>query len=212
LIASFFTIGLMTLVGNLQPYLFNAVLHVPFSEQGRLGGNLASLNEIMFLIVASVVGAASDKVGRRSIYALGFVVMALAYVLYPLATDPAHLYATRILFAVGAACVSAMIAAIIADYATESARGKLVGICFFSERHRRCDARGVRRSFAEVGRIFGCRSGVGGALLVLDHRRRLSRADVRRRLRPASRRTRAPRPQRAPARHPARRSRCCSRS
>ena len=131
LIASFFTIGLMTLVGNLQPYLFNAVLHVPFSEQGRLGGNLASLNEIMFLIVASVVGAASDKVGRRSIYALGFIVMALAYVLYPLATDPAHLYATRILFAVGAACVSAMIAAIIADYATESARGKLVGICFF---------------------------------------------------------------------------------
>ena len=87
LIASFFTIGLMTLVGNLQPYLFNAVLHVPFSEQGRLGGNLASLNEIMFLIVASVVGAASDKVGRRSIYALGFIVMALAYVLYPLATD-----------------------------------------------------------------------------------------------------------------------------
>lgn len=131
LIASFFTIGLMTLVGNLQPYLFNAVLHVPLDEQGRLGGGLASSNEIVFLIAASILGAASDKVGRRPIYALGFLIMALAYVLYPLAEQPSTLYAFRALFAIGAACVSAMIAAIIADYAAERARGKLVGICFF---------------------------------------------------------------------------------
>ncbi|NBW90286.1 MAG: MFS transporter, partial [Gammaproteobacteria bacterium] len=131
LVASFFTIGLMTLVGNLQPYFFNAVLQVPIAEQGRLGGNLAAINEIVFLIVASFIGAASDKVGRRSIYALGFAIMAAAYALYPLATREAELHVYRALFAVGAACVSAMIAAIIADYAAENARGKLVGICFF---------------------------------------------------------------------------------
>ena len=131
LVASFFTIGLMTLVGNLQPYFFNAVLQVPIAEQGRLGGNLAAVNEIVFLIVASFIGAASDKVGRRSIYALGFAIMAAAYALYPLATREAELHVYRALFAVGAACVSAMIAAIIADYAAENARGKLVGICFF---------------------------------------------------------------------------------
>lgn len=129
--ASFFTIGLMTLVGNLQPYLFNAVLHVPISDQGRLSGTLASLNEILFLIAASFIGAASDKVGRRPIYALGFVIMAAAYVLYPLATAPAQLFLFRGLFALGAACVSAMLAAVIADYAMESSRGRLVGICFF---------------------------------------------------------------------------------
>ena len=54
----------MTLVGNLQPYLFNAVLKVPIGEQGSLGGSLASFNELVFLAVASLVGAASDKVGR----------------------------------------------------------------------------------------------------------------------------------------------------
>jgi MFS family permease len=129
--ASFFTIGLMTLVGNLQPYLFNAVLGVPIGEQGSLGGSLASFNELVFLVVASIVGAASDKVGRRPIYALGFVVMAIAYLLYPLATQPAHLYAFRAVFAIGAACVASMLSAIIADYAMESSRGRLVGICFF---------------------------------------------------------------------------------
>ena len=129
--ASFFTIGLMTLVGNLQPYLFSAVLQVPIGVQGKLSGNLASFNEIIFLAAASLVGAASDKVGRRPIYALGFIIMAAAYVLYPLATEPAQLFLFRGVFALGAACVSAMLAAIIADYAMESSRGRLVGICFF---------------------------------------------------------------------------------
>jgi len=129
--ASFFTIGIMTLVGNLQPYLFNAVMKVPIGEQGSLGGSLASFNEVVFLAVASLVGAASDKVGRRPIYAFGFVVMACAYVLYPLAAQPSELYLYRAVFAVGAACVAAMLAAIIADYAMESSRGRLVGICFF---------------------------------------------------------------------------------
>ena len=131
LATSFFTIGLMTLVGNLQPYFFNAVLHIPPSQHGSLSGNLASFNELVFLAVASLVGAASDKIGRRPIYAFGFLVMAFAYVLYPLATEAKHLYAFRAVFAVGAACVSSMLAAVIADYAMESSRGKLVGICFF---------------------------------------------------------------------------------
>lgn len=129
--ASFFTIGLMTLVGNLQPYLFNAVLQVPIGEQGKLSGSLASFNELLFIAVASLVGAASDKIGRRPIYALGFVIMATAYVLYPLATAPEQLFLYRGIFALGAACVSSMLAAVIADYAMESSRGKLVGICFF---------------------------------------------------------------------------------
>lgn len=129
--ASFFTIGLMTLVGNLQPYLFNAVLAIPIGAQGKLSGSLASFNEILFLVAASFIGAASDKVGRRPIYALGFVIMASAYVLYPLATEASQLFLFRGIFAIGAACVSSMLAAIIADYAMESSRGRLVGICFF---------------------------------------------------------------------------------
>jgi MFS family permease len=129
--ASYFTIGLMTLVGNLQPYLFNAVLNVPGERQGTLSGNLAFYNELVFISLVSFLGAASDKLGRRPIYAFGFLVMAVAYTLYPLARDPGELLLYRLIFAVGAASVSAMLAAIIADYPLERSRGKLVGICFF---------------------------------------------------------------------------------
>jgi len=58
--ASFFAIGIATLVRNLQHYLFNAVMKVPIGEQGSPGGSLASFNEVVFLAVASLVGAASD--------------------------------------------------------------------------------------------------------------------------------------------------------
>jgi MFS family permease len=129
--ASLFTIGLLSVIGNMQPYFFREVLGVPDAQVGRLAGNLATFNEIFFLIAASFVGAASDKLGRRGIYALGFALMAVAYVLYPLATEPGQLFAFRAIFALGAACVSAMIAAVIADYAVERTRGRLVGICFF---------------------------------------------------------------------------------
>ena len=60
LVASFFTIGLMTLVGNLQPYFFNAVLQVPIAEQGRLGGNLAAVNEIVGLRLGTEVAMSSS--------------------------------------------------------------------------------------------------------------------------------------------------------
>lgn len=131
LAVSFFTIGLMTLIGNLQPYLFNAVLNVPRDQQGSLSGDLAFVNELVYLALVSFMGAASDKVGRRPIYAGGFAIMALAYTLYPTAETTGDLFGFRMIFAVGVAAVSAMLAAILADYPKESSRGKLVGISFF---------------------------------------------------------------------------------
>ena len=131
LVASFFTIGLMTLIGNMQPFLLNAVLNVPQGEQGFLSGRLATVNELVYLALVSFMGAASDKTGRRPIYAAGFAVMAVAYTLYPLARSTGELFIYRAIFAVGVAGVSAMLAAILADYPTERSRGKLVGISFF---------------------------------------------------------------------------------
>ena len=130
LIASFFTICLMTLVGNLQPYLLNAVLHVPLEEQGQVSGNLGFVNELVVILFIGLVGVASDKVGRRRVYAAGFFIMTAAYALYPLATSVSELYVYRMLFAVAAACVSGMLGTILADYPLERARGKLVGACF----------------------------------------------------------------------------------
>lgn len=129
--AAFFSIGLLTLVGNLRPYLFNSMLGIPDDIQGRISGTMDVISEIPALLLSGLVGAASDRLGRRVIYAMGFAILAVGYLLFPLARFDWTLYAMIFITACGASLIAAMLSAVIADYPQETSRGKLVGICFF---------------------------------------------------------------------------------
>ncbi len=129
--AAFFSIGLLTLVGNLRPYLFNEMLEVPREVQGRLSGLLDIVSEIPALVLSSLIGAASDKLGRRVLYAAGFVVLAGSYFLFPFVSYGPSLFLMVLVIACGSTLISAMLGTVIADYPRETSRGKLVGICFF---------------------------------------------------------------------------------
>jgi MFS family permease len=131
LIASYFSIGLMNQVGTLRAYLFNDMLRIPTDEQGRLVSWLDVIAEIPSFLLSVVMGAASDRVGRRVIYAFGFAVLGLAYFLFPFVSVGPSLAAMMLLAAVGTTCIGAMLAAVIAEYPHERSRGKIVGICFF---------------------------------------------------------------------------------
>lgn len=129
--AAFFSIGLLTLVGNLRPYLFNSMLSIPDDVQGRVSAGMDVVSEIPALLLSGLVGAASDKLGRRAIYALGFAILSVGYLLFPLVGYDWTLYGMVFVTACGASLVSAMLSTVIADYPRESSRGKMVGICFF---------------------------------------------------------------------------------
>ena len=131
LVGSFFTIGLMTTIGHSQAYIFTQHLGIPLDEQGGVAGTLTFYNELVILALVGGLGALSDRIGRRRIYAAGFLIIALGYVLYPLATSVGELTLYRLIFACGAACISAMLATVIADYPQERSRGKIVAMCFF---------------------------------------------------------------------------------
>lgn len=131
LLASFFSIGLLNLVNNLRPYLFELVLGIPDAERGRLAGKLDFIAEIPTLLLAGLFGAWADRIGRRVLYAGGFACLALGFLLFPLASPGFMLYLPVLLCACGAAAIGTMLATVIADYPTERARGKLVGACFF---------------------------------------------------------------------------------
>jgi MFS family permease len=128
---AFFSIGLLTLVGNLRPYLFNEMLGIPDDIQGRVSGTMDVLSEIPALLLSGLVGAASDRLGRRLIYGMGFAILAVGYLLFPFAAFNWTLYAMVFITACGASLIAAMLSAVIADYPQETSRGKLVGICFF---------------------------------------------------------------------------------
>jgi len=128
---AFFSIGLLTLVGNLRPYLFNSMLGIPDDIQGRVSGTMDVVSEIPALLLSGLVGAMSDRLGRRIIYGMGFAILAVGYFLFPFAQFNWTLYAMIFITACGASLVSAMLSTVIADYPQETSRGKLVGICFF---------------------------------------------------------------------------------
>ncbi len=107
--AAFFSIGLLTLVGNLRPYLFNEMLDVPREVQGRLSGLLDIVSEIPALLLSSLIGAASDRLGRRVLYASGFLILACAYFVFPFVSYGPSLFLMVFVLACGASLISAML-------------------------------------------------------------------------------------------------------
>jgi MFS family permease len=125
--ASFSTIAIITFLGFAQPYLLTEVLHIPLEEQGTFTGLLATFSEIMLLALSGVVGATSDRVGRRLMFVGGFVCIALGYFIYPLADTKLQLILFRCVLAIGFATAPIMLSACIVDYIQERSRGRWLG-------------------------------------------------------------------------------------
>ncbi len=109
------SLALLTLVNFIQPYLLQEVFNIPRSEQGALTGNLAALQEVVVILLMGMVGALSDRTGRRILFVAGFIVLGAGYFIYPLADSTAQLYLFRIIVAVGAAMVPVMLSACLVD-------------------------------------------------------------------------------------------------
>lgn len=128
LIAAFFSIGLMIFISIGQTYVLNEHLHIPASEQGGISGNLVFFTEILTLLLFLPAGILMDRIGRRPVYAAGFLLLALTYVLYPFAQSVAALYVDRIVYALAVVAVAGGLSTVLADYPAECSRGKLVAL------------------------------------------------------------------------------------
>ncbi len=130
LFASFVTIGLFTYLTLLTPYLLNVNLGLPEEGQGQASGLLQFWQEIIILLCIGWWGAMSDRVGRRIVFIAGFAILSVAYALYAFAGSLTELVAYRLIYGVGLAAASAMLATVLADYPAERSRGTLIGISF----------------------------------------------------------------------------------
>jgi len=130
LFGSFFGIAMMGFVNACQPYLFTEVLKIPLDEQGPLAGNLTFISEIVVICTIGLIGALSDKVGRKPLWGGAFAILALGYFLYPLAESVDQLTIFRAFFALGLAGNTAMLPSVANDYATDKGRGKMISVCF----------------------------------------------------------------------------------
>ena len=130
--AAFFTIGMVAFLSFMQPYLLTENLGIPADEQGRATSILALPYEFAFMLMIGPLGALSDRIGRRPIYVAGFLWVGVVLALLPLAENLLQLGLLRAMYGVGSACITSMMATVLADYPQERSRGKMLagsGIC-----------------------------------------------------------------------------------
>ena len=120
-------IMLSSFIAASQAYLFTEFMGIDLGSHGTLAGDLAFWGEIIFIALAGLWGALSDKNGRRRVMAVGIFLMGVGVMLYAYTTSYVTLYLGRMVFAAGGSAFSVMIVALIADYAEEDSRGRLTG-------------------------------------------------------------------------------------
>jgi MFS family permease len=128
LYGAFVTIGLFAFVAYFQPFLLNENLRLPENVQGRTLAGLNFANELLALLLVAPFGALADKIGRRAVYAFGFLWMGGGFLLYPLAGTVTQLLGCALFFSVGVAAVGTMLGTVLADTPAEDSRGRMVGI------------------------------------------------------------------------------------
>ena len=125
--ASFICIGVLAGMNILQPYVLTEILQLSPNQQGTVSGNLGTWQEIVAILLINPFGWLSDRIGRRPLMIFGIFVCGIGMGLYPFATSVEELTLYRVLFAIGSACLAAMIAVVGNDYPAESSRGRMIG-------------------------------------------------------------------------------------
>ena len=128
LVASFAAIMLSSFLPQMQAFFLTEFLNIAESRHGRISGMLNFWQEIVIILVVAVVGPLSDKIGRRSLMAGGFLLMAAGIALHPFAASVMQLLACRCVFALGVGAVIVMIVTLLADYIADESRGKAAGL------------------------------------------------------------------------------------
>lgn len=128
---NFMIMPIVSFLSISQPYVLSEIIGIPPEEQGRITGFLVTMQEVVALALISVVGALSDRFGRRTLYAVGVLIAGAGFGLYSLAETERDLYVYRFIYAIGVSIAGVMIAVTAADYPAESSRGKLAGATGF---------------------------------------------------------------------------------
>ncbi|KAI8821504.1 major facilitator superfamily domain-containing protein [Fimicolochytrium jonesii] len=129
LLAAMMGICLFVFINASQGFVLSQILHLPSSTLGNATGTLTFSDELLSLPLVLLWGLLSDRVGRRTVYGLGFAFMSVGLALFTYARDLyPDLLLYRLVFAVGGAAGSSMMTAVLADYAADEDRGKVSGL------------------------------------------------------------------------------------
>jgi len=122
----FISIGLLVFLNFQQPYVLEEMLGIPKDQHGRVIAQMALVHEMVLIAMVGPFGALSDRIGRRPVLMIGYIMCAAGYLAYPFATTVVMLTAFRGIFAVGAAAIICSFTTVLTDYPQNVSRSKLI--------------------------------------------------------------------------------------
>lgn len=137
MVASMMAIASLVFLNAMQAYVLVDLLGWDRSRLGQTGGTFALADELVAIPMVAVWGLISDRIGRRIVFGVGMLIIAGSLAAYPYAgcvypssigSVVSSLLLLRLIFAVGASAATAMLTALIGDYASENGRGRLAGL------------------------------------------------------------------------------------
>ncbi|GAA5834210.1 hypothetical protein JCM3766R1_004490 [Sporobolomyces carnicolor] len=109
------SISLLVFISASTPFVLSSLLDVPAGRTGDITGSLILADELTALALYLPVGGLCDRYGVKYVASGGYVITAVALVLYVQCASVWELILVRILFAAGAASLVATISAILSS-------------------------------------------------------------------------------------------------
>jgi MFS family permease len=126
-LGSFIAASMLPYISLSKDFILNTFLKIPPEQQGQVAGNLQTFREFVVLASIALSGVLADKIGRRLVFSLGFLLLGVSYALVPLAATVETLRYFYVVNGVGAAFITAMLSTVLADYVMDEDRGKAGG-------------------------------------------------------------------------------------
>ena len=135
-------IGCITVVPVvLQPAFLKEIINIPEEQAGSINAGLMNMSQIATILFIGLIGILSDKVGRRILAIIGFLICGIGYMLFGHAKDISLAmgitslegqifvtYIIRFLLGIGLILGYPQFITLVADYTYERDRGKGMAI------------------------------------------------------------------------------------
>lgn len=86
-LASLIMACIISVASIIQPAFLKEVINIPEEQAGSINSGLQNMSQIAMLLFVGVVGILSDKVGRRVLAVLGFLICGVFYIVFGYTKD-----------------------------------------------------------------------------------------------------------------------------
>lgn len=115
-------------MGLMQPFILTEILHVPTKMQGRLSGELMTVQQLVMLVFVGFAGALADRIGRKAMLIFALIGFSLCAVAYPLVSSVFALFLVRVCYGFASTGHTAGGPTKFFDYPVNASRGKFMAL------------------------------------------------------------------------------------